>query len=64
MSENRLPETRLREQQEIAARQAESCQISGNTVWKVVAGVALAVGAAVLLTSLNDIRRYVRIMRM
>jgi hypothetical protein len=50
--------------EEIAIRKAECPQSYGHHVWKVVGGVALAVGVAVVLTSLHDIRRYVRMMRM
>jgi hypothetical protein len=64
MSENRMHETKLREQQELAAEAAKSRQSSGHLVWKVVGGVALALAACTLITSLHDIRRYIRIMRM
>jgi hypothetical protein len=66
MSENRTSETRLREQQEIAARTAaaRTGPSSGHLVWKIVGGVALALAATTLITSLHDIRRYIRISRM
>jgi hypothetical protein len=67
MSENRISETKLREQQELAARSAEATkngQSSGHLVWKIVAAAALALAATTLITSLHDIRRYIRISRM
>jgi hypothetical protein len=67
MSENKINETRLREQQELAARYGEASnngKSSGHLVWKIVGGVALAVAATTLITSLHDIRRYIRISRM
>jgi hypothetical protein len=64
MSENRMRETKLREQQELAARAAESNQSSGHLVWKIVGGAALALAATALISSLHDIRRYIRISRM
>jgi hypothetical protein len=68
MSENRMSETRLREQQELAVEAARagqsSGQSSGHLVWKIVGGVALALAATTLITSLHDIRRYIRISRM
>jgi hypothetical protein len=67
MSENRVSETKLREQQELAARAAKTADAgpsSGNLVWKIVGGAALALVATTLITSLHDIRRYIRISRM
>jgi hypothetical protein len=63
MGENRLAETKLREQQErAAARRAP--QPSGHLVWKILGGAALAIVATGLITSLHDIRRYIRISTM
>ncbi len=66
MGETRLGETKLREQQERAAeaRAAQACDHPSHLVWKIVGGMALAVVAAGVIASLNDIRRYVRIMKM
>lgn len=64
MSENRMSETKLREQQERAARSAKSGQSSGHLVWKIVGGVVLALAATTLIASIQDIRRYIRISRM
>ncbi|MDQ2974434.1 MAG: hypothetical protein M3R69_03365 [Acidobacteriota bacterium] len=67
MSENKVSETRLREQQELAAEaraRRSPEQSSGHLVWKIVGGMALAVAATTLITSLHDIRRYIRISRM
>jgi hypothetical protein len=66
MNEIRQGETKLREQQERAAeaRATQSCEHPSHLVWKIVGGMALAVVAAGLIASLNDIRRYVRIMKM
>ncbi|HKO96413.1 MAG TPA: hypothetical protein VJU86_05455 [Pyrinomonadaceae bacterium] len=63
MSEDRLGETKLREQQELAkASRAE--QPSGHLVLKIIGGVALAVVATGVIASLHDIRRYIRMVRM
>jgi len=64
MSENRTSETKLREQQELAAKAGECAPSSGHHVWKIVGGVALAVVVTGVVTSLHDIRRYIRMMRM
>jgi hypothetical protein len=64
MSQNRMRETKLREQQELAAKAAESKRSPGHLVWKVVGGVALALAATAVISSLHDIRRYIRISRM
>ncbi len=67
MSEDRMSETKLRERQDRAARAAEatkSGQSSGHLVWKIVGGAAAALVATGLLTSLHDIRRYIRMRRM
>ncbi len=65
MREIRTGESKLREQQERAA-EARTAQTFGHShvVWKIVGGVALTVAAAAVIASLDDIRRYVRIMRM
>ena len=64
MSENRVSETKLREQQEIAAEADRAKRTSGHLVWKIVGGAALALAATGLIASLHDIRRYIRIRRM
>jgi hypothetical protein len=68
MSENKVSETKLREQQELAAEAARAGRSSGQSsrhlVWKIVGGMALALAATSLITSLHDIRRYIRISRM
>jgi hypothetical protein len=67
MSENRMGETKLREQQERAARSAKAattCQSPAHVVWKIVGGAALAFAAITLIANLDDIRRYIRISRM
>ncbi len=64
MSEHRVSETRLREQQEMAAEAGRARRSSGHLVWKIVGGAALALVATTLITSLHDIRRYIRITRM
>lgn len=64
MEEKKLGETKLREQQERARESARASQPSGHLVWKIVGGAAIALVAAGLITSLNDIRRYIRISRM
>lgn len=66
MREIRVGETKLREQQERAAeaRAGQSCAHPSHLVWKILGGMALAVAATALIASLDDIRRYVRIMRM
>jgi hypothetical protein len=37
---------------------------SGRRIWKIVGGAALVLVAATVIASLDDIRRYIRIMRM
>lgn len=64
MGDQRVAETKLREQQELAAEAAHIGRSSGHLVLKIVGGAALALVAAGLITSLNDIRRYIRIRRM
>ena len=64
MDENRVGQTKLREQQELAAEAARIKRSSGHLVWKIVGGAAVALVAAGLIHSLNDIRRYIRISRM
>jgi uncharacterized protein DUF6893 len=65
MEEKKMGETKLREQQERAAMEsARASQPSGHLVWKIIGGAALALAAAGLITSLQDIRRYIRISRM
>lgn len=66
MREIRTGETKLREQQERAteARATQTCGHPSHLVWKIVGGMALAAVAAGVIASLDDIRRYVRIMRM
>lgn len=63
MREYRMSESKLREQQALAS-EAEPRQSSRHLVWKIVGGVVLAVTATALITSLHDIRRYIRISRM
>jgi len=63
MSENRNAETKLREQQEIAAS-SRAQQPSGHLVLKIVGGVALALVATGVIASLHDIRRYLKMVRM
>jgi hypothetical protein len=56
-------ETRLREPQErVAANRAT--QKSGHLVWKIVGGAVLALVATGVITSLHDIRRYIKISTM
>ena len=64
MSEYKMSETKLREQQELAAEATKTGKSSGHLVWKIVGGAALALGATALIASLHDIRRYIRISRM
>jgi hypothetical protein len=67
MSEYRMSETNLREQQERAAKAGKSattCNSSAHLIWKIVGGAALALAAVTLINNLHDIRRYIRISRM
>ena len=63
MGEYNGRETKLREQQERAAAN-RATQKSGHLVWKIVGGAALALLATGVITSLHDIRRYIRISTM
>jgi len=64
MNENKAGETKLREQQELAAEAAQIKQSSSHLVLKIVGGAAVALVAAGIINSLHDIRRYIRISRM
>jgi uncharacterized protein DUF6893 len=65
MSEARPRETKLAEQQARAAESTRARQDSnGHLIWKIVGGMALAVVAAGLLASANDIKRYIKISTM
>ena len=65
MSENRVGETKLREQQERAVEKSRACEhSSAHLAWKIVGGMALAVVAVGVIRSLDDIRRYIRISTM
>ena len=54
----------LREQQEGAVRLAGEEKSSRHLVLKVIGGTLLALAGVTLITSLHDIRRYIRISRM
>jgi hypothetical protein len=67
MQEVRLGETKLREQQERAAQARASqaaCDHPSHLAWKIVGAALLGLAATAVITSMHDIRRYVRIMRM
>ncbi|HEV7475720.1 MAG TPA: hypothetical protein VGN90_16820 [Pyrinomonadaceae bacterium] len=65
MSENKVSETKLAEQQARAAEASEArCQPSGHLVWKIIGGAVLALVAAGVITNLHDIKRYIRISTM
>jgi hypothetical protein len=64
MSEHRVSETKLREQQELAAEAARISRSSSHLVWKILGGAAIALVAAGLVASMKDIKRYIRIARM
>lgn len=64
MSENKERETKLAEQQALAGKTARAQPSSGHLVWKIVGGMALAAVAAGVITSLRDIKRYLRISTM
>jgi hypothetical protein len=64
MGDYRRSETKLREQMEHAANPNRATQSSGHLVWKIVAGAAAGLVIFGLVTSMHDIRRYIRISRM
>jgi hypothetical protein len=64
MSENKMRATRSGEQQEPAKQSACVAKSSAGLVLKVVGGMALAAVAVGLISSLHDIRRYIRISTM
>jgi len=64
MSDYRVGETKLREQQELAREAVRAKQSSGHLVWKIIAGAAVGLVAVGIVASLDDIRRYIRISRM
>ena len=67
---NKVSETKSGDLQALAAEAARASESarpsgpSGRLVWKIVGGMALAALAAGLITSMQDIRRYIRITRM
>ena len=63
MSENRVSETKLAEQQARAA-DARCTQANGQLVWKIIGGAAIALVAAGVISNLNDIKRYIKISTM
>lgn len=65
MSETRVSETKLAEQQARALESSRATQTSnGHLVLKVLGGMALALVAAGLIASANDIKRYIKISTM
>ena len=63
MSANRQVDASVHERREDS--KAQSCRLgSGHLVWKIVGGVAIAVVATALITSLPDIKRYIHMTRM
>lgn len=64
MGEHKVSETKLREQQELAALAARANGSANHLAWKIVGGAALALAVTGLIASLHDIRRYIRIVRM
>jgi hypothetical protein len=65
MTEYRVNESKLREQQQEGARE-DSCatQSSGHLVLKILAGAVVGLVAWGVITSLGDIKRYIRMTRM
>jgi hypothetical protein len=65
MTEYRVNESKLREQQQEEARE-DSCvtQSSGHLVLKILAGAVVGLVAWGVITSLGDIKRYIRMTRM
>ncbi len=64
MSENRVSETKLAEQQARVAQARCPEPSGGHLVWKIIGGAAIALVAAGVLSNLYDIRRYIRISNM
>lgn len=65
MTEYRVDEPRLRERQQDWEREAECAnRSSGHLVLKIIAGAVVGIVALGVITSLNDIKRYIRMTRM
>ena len=64
MTEYRVNESKLREQQHELAREAPRCNHASHLVLKVVAGAVVGLVAFGVITSLSDIKRYIRMRQM
>ena len=64
MSAIKLDHVKLKEEQIPESARAPEPPASKHLVWKIVGGAVVALVAAGVLTSLNDIRRYIRIRNM
>lgn len=64
MSDYRVDERIMREQQEWPREASRAKQSSSHVVLKVIAGAAIGLVAYGVLTSLHDIKRYIRMTRM
>jgi len=64
MSAIKLEEVKLKEGQSSEKTRAPEPPRSKHLIWKIAGGAAVALVAAGVLTSLHDIRRYIRISRM
>lgn len=64
MSEYRVSETKLREQQGLARETSRAVQANGHLVWKIIAGAAVGMIALGVITSFSDIKRYIKMTRM
>ena len=64
MTDYRVDESKMREQQEWPREVSRAKHSSGHVVLKVIAGAAIGLVAYGVLTSLHDIKRYIRMTRM
>ena len=64
MTEYRVNESKMKEQQHELGRESPRCNHSSHLVLKVVAGAMVGLVAFGVITSLNDIKRYIRMRQM
>lgn len=64
MSAIKLEQVKLKETQSPETTRAPEPPKPKHLIWKIAGGAAVALVAAGILTSLHDIRRYIRISRM
>lgn len=64
MTEYRVDESKMREQQEWPREASPAKHSSSHVILKVIAGAVVGLVALGIVTSLSDIKRYIRMTRM